>query len=132
MDRSVSDFIDSAAETISTLDDAGWLSHVDGCRVLMQPQTGIGVVAGARRPIVIDQGELRDRVSTALGSLGGESARRAEQLVGSRAWHALGPISRDEVALTELPDRQTMIMRLRLGLDSSEPMTRDQIGDALG
>lgn len=76
-----SDFIDSAAETIGSLADAGWLAGVDGCRVLIQPQSGAGVAGGARRPVVVDGTDLRDRVSVALDSLGEEKVGSAEQLV---------------------------------------------------
>ncbi|MGR0319443.1 sigma-70 family RNA polymerase sigma factor [Agromyces sp. ZXT2-3] len=77
-----SDFVESAAETIGALSDAGWLTAIDGCRVLVQPQTGVGVLGGARRPVAVDLHDLRDRVAIALGSLQGETARRTEQLIG--------------------------------------------------
>lgn len=74
------DFIDSAADTICSLADAGRLADVDGCRVLIQAQSGTGVANGARRPVVADGAELRDRVGVALDSLAAERFGSAEQL----------------------------------------------------
>lgn len=74
------DFIDSAAETICSLADAGRLADVDGCRVLIQAQSGAAVANGARRPVAADSAELRDRVGVALDSLGSEKVGGAERM----------------------------------------------------
>lgn len=73
------DFIDSAIETVGSLSDSGWLAAIDGCRVLIQPQSGAGVASGARRPVVAGTADLRDRVGLALGSIG--RAEGVEELV---------------------------------------------------
>lgn len=75
------DFIDSAIETMGSLSDGGWLAGVDGCRVLIQPQSGAAVAGGARRPVVSDAADVRDRVGLGLDSLGPAGVGSVEVLV---------------------------------------------------
>lgn len=81
-----SDFLDSAIETVCGLEDEGWLSMTDGCRLILQPQTAAGVLDGARRPTAEDSANLRRLTVGAILSLapdGREALQRVLALAES-------------------------------------------------